>query len=445
MSTDFLKLYMLRTVEKYMRPRITLSFPALRRGRILVFSLLALSVSACNQLLDVDVPGAVASSALDDPTLMPSLASAARGEVECALAAYISGEALLTNELISASSFRNFNVWTAHLLEIKTSTGSCPTALNTSNAGFYVALSSARFVTDDAFKRIEAFTPEQLSFNKAQTLSMLASFAGYAYTLLGEGFCQMAIDGGPLMTRTQVFEKALERFTAAEPLAQQANDAALRNLAILGRARVLLNLGRKADAATAAKQIPAGFIFNATYSTANARRNNRVFLNVQSNRFLTVAPEFRNLTVGGVADVRVRVDGPSGVGQDAKTPFFVQTKYPTASSPIPLATWREAQLIIAEAELGQSAVDRINALRNLASPTLPRYAPANVADNAAILAQIIEERRRELFLEGHRLNDMLRFNIPFPTGLNHLGEPYGPTTCHPLPDAEWDGNPNITR
>jgi tetratricopeptide (TPR) repeat protein len=419
------------------------SSAASRRCRPLLCGLLVFFVGGCNQLLDVDVPGAVPSSALDDPTLMPSLAAAARGEVECALAAYISGEALLTNELISASSFRNFNVWTAHLLEIKTSTGACPTALNTSNAGFYVALSSARFTADDAFKRVEAFTPEQLGINKPQTLAMLAGMAGYAYTLLGEGFCQMAIDGGPLMTRAQVFEKALERFVTAEQLAQQANDAPLRNLALVGRARILLNLGRKADAATAAKQVPSGFVFNATYSTANARRNNRVFLNVQSNRFLTVAPEFRNLTVGGMPDTRVRVDGPTGLGQDAKTPFYAQTKYPTASSPIPLATWREAQLIIAEAELGQSAVDRINALRDLAR--LPRYAPANVADNQAILAQIIEERRRELFLEGHRLNDMLRFNIPFPTGLNHLGEPYGPTTCHPLPDAEWDGNPNITR
>jgi hypothetical protein len=40
---------------------------------------------------------------------------------------------------------------------------------------------------------------------------------------------------------------------------------------------------------------------------------------------------------------------------------------------------------------------------------------------------------------------MLRLRIPFPTGLNHLGEPYGPVTCHPLPDVEWDGNQNLQR
>jgi hypothetical protein len=415
----------------------------MRRGRLALCAVLAVFAAGCDALLDVDVPGAVSSSALGDPNLMPSLVISARGELECALAAYIAGEAFITNEIISSSSFRNFNVWTAHLLELKTQTGPCPTTTNATNAGFYVALASARFQADDAFKRIEAFAEEELPLNKTQSLGLLAGLAGFAYTMLGEGFCEMAIDQGPLMTPAQVFEVGLQRFTTAEQLAQQANDAPVRNMALVGRARVLLNLGRKADAAAAAKQVPAGFVFNATYSTANPRRQNRVFLNNQQNRYVTFPAEYRGLTVGGVADTRVRIDGPTGLGQDAKTPFYSQAKYPAANSPIPIATWREAQLIVAEAELGQSAVDRINALRDLAR--LPRYAPANVADNQAILAQVIEERRRELFLEGHRLSDMLRFRIPFPTGLNHLGEPYGPTTCLPLPDAEYNGNSNLTR
>ena len=70
---------------------------------------------------------------------------------------------------------------------------------------------------------------------------------------------------------------------------------------------------------------------------------------------------------------------------------------------------------------------------------------------------MIEERRRELFLEGgHRLNDHLRFrgtpyNIPFkgeagsfdPNGVDRTGLPYGTTTCFPLPIVERVTNPNI--
>jgi hypothetical protein len=56
---------------------------------------------------------------------------------------------------------------------------------------------------------------------------------------------------------------------------------------------------------------------------------------------------------------------------------------------------------------------------------------------------VLEERRRQLFLEGHRLNDMLRHDLPFPTGENHKGQAWGPITCMPLPDQERLNNPNI--
>ena len=60
--------------------------------------------------------------------------------------------------------------------------------------------------------------------------------------------------------------------------------------------------------------------------------------------------------------------------------------------------------------------------------------------------EVIEERRRELWLEGHRLYDIGRFDIPrtpvagtpYPKGGS-----YGNTTCLPLPDVERFNNPNI--
>jgi hypothetical protein len=59
------------------------------------------------------------------------------------------------------------------------------------------------------------------------------------------------------------------------------------------------------------------------------------------------------------------------------------------------------------------------------------------------LADVLEERRRQLFSEGHRLNDMLRHDIPFPEGLNHKGQAYGNITCMPLPEQEKRANPEI--
>ena len=413
---------------------------AVRWRHIPAITVLAFSVG-CDSLLDVQVPGQVAASSLEDPAMMESLAMGAVGEVECALGAYIFGSAILGDEVVSSTVWRNYNLWYAKLPNIVAFAGNCQTGLGTDQLGFYNALARARFMTDDAYQRVADFPAEELTRNKDQLQGMLAAYGGFAYAMLSEGFCEMAIDGGQLLTRAQVMEMGLERFTTAAQHASAAGDDEIRNMALVGQARALLNLGRLSEAAAAARQVPHGFVFNAEYSTSIPRRQNWVHVTTHRNRYLSAAPEYRGLEIDGVADPRVPIDDTGEVGQDGFTPMYLQMKYTDAASPIPLASWREAQLVIAEAELGQSAVDHINILRDYHGLAL--YQPANVNDDAEILAQVLEERRRELFLEGHRLNDKLRHGLPFPTGSNHKDEPYGPVTCHPLPDSERNANPNV--
>jgi DNA repair protein RecN (Recombination protein N) len=68
---------------------------------------------------------------------------------------------------------------------------------------------------------------------------------------------------------------------------------------------------------------------------------------------------------------------------------------------------------------------------------------------AQIKAQIIEDRRRELFLEGHRLGDARRYNIAFAPAAGAAyttgGGVYGTQNCFPLPDVERVNNPNIAK
>ena len=71
-------------------------------------------------------------------------------------------------------------------------------------------------------------------------------------------------------------------------------------------------------------------------------------------------------------------------------------------------------------------------------------APLAAADQAAAVNNVIEERRRELAFEGgHRLNDLLRKNIPWKvsgTKNPFTGRPYGVTTCWPTPTKEINGH-----
>jgi starch-binding outer membrane protein, SusD/RagB family len=109
---------------------------------------------------------------------------------------------------------------------------------------------------------------------------------------------------------------------------------------------------------------------------------------------------------------------------------------------LPIATWREAHLIIAEAEGGAEAVSRINTLRT--HHGLPQY--TGPTTTAAIRDLIIQERARELYLEGHHLNDLRRFDLPNTPAVGtpyRQGGSYGSVRCFPLPAVEKNNNPNF--
>jgi hypothetical protein len=362
--------------------------------------------------------------------------NSALGQFECAYTSYVASTGILSGEYVNASSWLDINGWGWRGIELNTITGSCPTGRDATGLGAYTPLQQARYLAENSAARIEAYPAAEVA-KKDEKLGLLKAYAGFAYTLLGEGFCEMAIDQGKLMTPAQVLAIAEERFTAAITHATAAGNTNLRHLATAGRARVRLDLGNLTGAASDAETIPAGFVWNAEYATVDGRRENRLFNLNRRNRYLSVDASYQNLTVGAVADPRVPVSNSNLVGHDGATRHWYQNKYATAAAPIPMASWREAQLILAEARPAQ-AVTYINALR--ASQNIPALVPAA---GQTPLQLVLEERRRQLFSEGHRLNDMLRHKIPFPTGNNHKGQPFGPQTCMPLPDQEKLNNPNI--
>ena len=102
-----------------------------------------------------------------------------------------------------------------------------------------------------------------------------------------------------------------------------------------------------------------------------------------------------------------------------------------------MASWREAQLMIAEVAGGQTAVGAVNRLRELHG--LPAFVSS---DPEEIRQVVLEERRRELWLEGQRLGDMLRLGEPFPSGVSAAGFNYDDGACVWTMDQEVIGNPN---
>lgn len=402
---------------------------------LLVVAVLLVSTSGCDSLLEVELPSRVEADRLNDPALAETLVLSAIADFECAFSNYIPATGMLTDELIGSTGWIAPTEWHQRRLFGSSSqlTNSC-TALGW---GVFSTLSTAYFQAREAVRKITGFPDAEVQ-NKAELLATANAYGAYAATLIGEGFCEAALELSPLMTPEEVFQTAEQQFTEAISMAQQAGNEDVRNMALVGRARVRLNLGRTGEAVADAQQVEEGYLRVATRSNATAKRRNRIAEDQHENFYVAVDPRFRNLEVGSVPDPRVEILDAGRMGHDGVTPSILSLKYQSNEDPIPIARWEEAQLIIAEVEGGQVAVDIINRLR--APYGLPPFVSS---DPQEIAAQVLEERRRELFLESHRLGDFLRLGIPFDEGTTPKGVPYGSTTCLPLPDVERDANPNI--
>lgn len=419
-----------------------------RRLAVGAFAALLLAAStACNSLLTVDNPARVPAEALDDPALMPILEAAAIQQFQCGVTAFAATAGMLSGEYLSANGFVNNHPWEWRgLVEIKNEPGSCNVARASTFMGFYTPLQQARFQLDDTAERLEALTDAQVP-NRARFLTEMRAYGGYAYLLLGEGMCSMTVNNGPEITKAEVWTIAEERFTDAIALAATITDAptaaSLRNMALVGRARARLDLNNLTGAAADAALVPAGFVRNAEFAEGTPIRENRIYNLTVRNDFLSAGPDYRGLTVGAQADPRVRVTNTGRIGTDNVTPIWQQQKFITGAGavPFPIASWNEAQLILAEAVGGQAGIDALNRVRAANGVTTPL-----VYGGGDIMPIVLEERRRQLFSEGQRYVDMLRKNIPFPnsaTGANRKGQSYGPVTCVPLPDVETRNNPNF--
>lgn len=413
------------------------------------FACLALTLlSACgdtaDRLLSVTTPSRLGAGNYLVPQNAALITASAVADFECAFGAYVVSSGLTAGELADAS--QTASRWSLDRRDFLPTDAYGTAACDGTNLGTYTPLSTARFTADQAYTAISGWTDAQVS-NRPRLLGTAALYAGYSLVVLGEGYCSAALSGGAELTSAQLLDSAQARFTTAIAAAQlvPASDtlrATILNAAYVGRARARLDRGDKPGAAADAALVPATFVLNATAGTAG-RRNNRVYAeNNQNNSGVTVAAPYRALTVQGAPDPRVRVTDANATAGDQVNRIFRQTKYAALDASIPIATGREAQLILAEAQGAGTGVATLNALRSRAGVALP---PLTAAEAADFQGTVLEERRRELFLQGNRLYDLRRANLtptPAPGTPYPKGGTYGAQLCYPLPDAERAANPN---
>lgn len=438
-------------------------------GLVAVASLAA----GCNDFLQVDNPSAVQVDKLADSTQANLLINGAIGQFQSMISNTALWSAVLSDEARSSHVNASYGP-----IDQRTMSN-----LNDIIAGVYSPIQRARYAADTVADRLKGYYGANAA--KDLRVARMLAMAGYGYTILGETFCKAPINGGASQTPQQLFQAALPRFDEAIAVAKAARAAgdsgarsdSILGLAAVGAARTALDLGDKAKAVAYAQQVPAKFVEFRVYfaeglpasttlpvnpyyngmgspqpSSATGTNVNGGFSYSSSALWITVDSAFVGINDPRVPMTTLRVSAMNG------TPQFVANKpksfggyvAPSATQPggaamtpgasIRVASAIEAQYILAEANGGAAAstLAFVNLQRTLNGQT--PYAGAT--DAASVLAELRDQRRREFYLDGHRLGDLRRYITQysidqFPTGPN-----FGTVTCYPIPLSELNSNPN---
>ncbi len=414
------------------------TFPAMLRASGSAV-LLAVSIAGCDvsSLLDVSDPSRLLSENVEVPEQADALMNGLEADFLCAHGAFMVIQAAFSDEFEDHSA--SGDVWTLDRRRPQNVDNWGDNDCTSLVPSVYLPAGRSRWVADNLVTLLGGWTDAEVA-NRGERIARAYLYAGFSASMIGMTNCTAALDVGPELTQADMFAEAETRFTAA--LTGGGSD--ITSAARVGRARVRLYMGNTAGALTDAQAVPAGFVMNLSPSNSTTRLYNRIW---EKNLFANsqgVPPWTRNLLTGGVPDPRM---ASSDTGENTgwgPGNVWSQVKFIEASTPVPIARYAEAQLIIAEITGGATAVAVINALRGPLG--LPVFASAIEAD---IQAEVVAERRRELFLEGFRMYDIRRLGLPFVPAIGTAYQPgvkggtYGDQTCIPIPVIETFNNPNF--
>ncbi|HUF28772.1 MAG TPA: hypothetical protein VMM18_17455 [Gemmatimonadaceae bacterium] len=381
--------------------------------------------------------------------------------------AFLSVSAVFTDEFFAAGTF------TTRIASDQRN--QFPTAQGNTSDGAYRNLHRARRALKDAASAVERITENP----NDPRISTLKSLEAYTYVALGEGFCS----GIPFSTTDRgapgefgVPLSTQEVMQAAVGIFDQALGAnAASNLAKIGKARALLNLGQAGNAAAAVSGVPTTFVHFIEHSANSGRQQNPIYSLQQNRRYAVSELEGTNgMPFRSAQDPRVPWTQNPLNGFDASFPMYDSRRYVAFATHVPLATGIEARLIEAEALLlanDPAWLTRLNDLRAEVGPLMtgmfPHWStwvpgpnnPTTTLDPltdpgaaATRLDLLYRERAFWLYNTGTRLGDMRRLvrvhgrtsNTVFPVGPFRGGESdFGADVAFPVIFDEVN-NPNYS-
>jgi hypothetical protein len=418
--------------------------------------LISVTATACdlNKALEVQPANLIDAVALEaSPANASLLVNGAAADFDCAFGSYVVVGGLIGEEL--EDGLQTADRWpydqrtvTANLSRY--ASNSC------TGLGVYTPLQAARVSASNTRRLLEGWTDVEVP-GRTLLIARVSAYEAWSQLLIAEAFCETVfsqVQGeniiyGTKITRNDALDSAITRFTSALSAIGSTTGAtadSLKYFSLVGRARAYQDRGDMASARADAVQVPASFVWAATESNSNTRRQNKVYNenNSTGTPSSSVGARFRAPTYAN--DPRIKATNSGKFSNSTNVPLWIQGKYPAINSPIPIATGAEAQLIVAEADI---STNRANTLAIIATMRAAGGQPAYTGTTAAEdLAEVIDQRRRALFLTGTAFGDIIRYDLtvsPAAGTLTPWNQTYGPDKgsqlCLPLPLTELQNNP----
>lgn len=329
-------------------------------------------------------------------------------------------------------------------------------------------LHRARLSARQAIDLLREFNPTAPAWQVAEMYFVQA----YLENLAAEHYCSGLVfstvaDGegvfGLPLTTVEALGIALAHADSGLALitGSSADDVKVRSALRVTKGRILLNLNRHADAATAVTGVATNYQY-LQFHALTTNSNQFWLLNNSAGRYSVSTGEGTNgLNFATANDPRVptclgndvvcrTIGVTKAIRDDLTTPYWVQRLWPVREASVAIVAGIEARLIEAEAQLRagnpSGSLSTLNALR----ATFTGLAPlADAGTDAARVDQLFRERGFSLFGRGTRTGDLRRLirqynRTPasvFPVGAWHKGGNYGPDVTILLPLAE-ENNPN---
>jgi len=333
------------------------------RGAALLLPLALLAAAGCDSLLSVDSDPQTVDA--NSPVSLSAAVVGATADLFQSYDSFIVWAGLFNDEFVNSGTAPGVQAWDRRDVGIDCCGG--VGRGSSIGGGNYGLIQRAVAIADIQQERLEAgdFAEYPNAGTDAAEYALFSAYTGLGKTWIGDLWCSTAFGGvGPELSTADVYARAEAEFTAAIDAADAADD--IRQLALVGRARVRLFQGNQNGAVQDAQQVDPDFEYFANYSTASFEQRNRIHFRTWDFGNWSVGPAFRDLTIDGTGmpDPRVELALDPRPAFEPSQPLYAPLKVPNPSTSLRIASGDEAQYIIAEVMGGQTAVDIINDIRS---------------------------------------------------------------------------------